>query len=120
MIPLPLTLEILTLLAVLFGIPILTLLRRPTTRDFDLPQRSQVCIGIVWLGIVLHRFLIGLPSAKQRAQLNGNVDYDGSAGNNFVIWAGWFPALVSTAIVYIAYVGFRTLMRRRRASRGSA
>jgi hypothetical protein len=100
---------------VLIGLPLLIFARRPRTGERRIPARFFVSVLLVWLGLVAHRLLIGLPVAMRRAEANGNPGYDGIGVNLGYLFGGWILGLIGSTVGLVIFLIVEWFLRRRTA-----
>lgn len=88
---------------VLIGIPALAF-ATPAKRKRNLLIRYSISVICVWIGLILHRELIGRPASFARADANGNDAYDGVGMNVAILCLGWIFGLICTTGALVIYL----------------
>lgn len=100
---------------VMIGLPLLVFALRPRAGERRIPVRFFVSVLLVWLGLIAHRLLIGLPVAIRRAEANGNPGYDGIGVNLGYLFGGWIVGLIGSTVALVIFLIAGWILRRRTA-----
>jgi hypothetical protein len=103
-----------TLVLVWFGIPLLIIYRQPKRGARVLPGRFGLAIIATWLGLVVHRCLLGMPVSRALAESRGDAAYDGVGGNAGFVMFGWGFGLVGAATALLAFKAGELVRARRK------
>jgi hypothetical protein len=104
--------------AIGFGLPILAVLPRVKNGNRDLRKRMVISTLVTWAALVLHYWFIGLPVARGIAEARGDRFHEAEAAlaSQTILFYGWIPAVIGTAVVAGGYFLFQYVRERRHSA----
>ncbi len=100
-------------LLIWFGVPVCVFLyKRPKSSGGNLGARFIVAVLGVWLGLLLHREIIGFPVALAHAHARGNLEYDGTGTNAVLLVLGWIFGVISSAVTLGVFLIWQRIRQR--------
>ena len=93
----------LTAALIAFGLPAWIFTTRPRNGSRNWRLRFLLSVLAVWIGSLLHRFIIGLPVFLAHAARRGDFASDGVGTTVQLLLLGWIPGIIYSALVLGAY-----------------